>query len=330
MRRRLLLALALVALLVPFAAACGGGDDEVPGDAIAVVGGEEISKAEYDALLDRARRSFRERQQPFPKAGTREFNALKAQAVAFLVQREQFEQRANDLDITVSDRDVDTRLEQMKRQYFAGNDKRFEQQLKRSGFTEEQLRRDLRAQLIEERLFAELTKNVAVSEREISEHYRENKSDFAQPARRDVRHILVSKRALADRIYAQLRGGADFAKLAKRYSQDPSSKNRGGKLSITRGQTVPPFDRTAFALGKGELSRPVKTRFGYHVIEALTPVTPARTAPLSEVREQIRHQLLEEKRNDVMTEWVKETRKDYEDETTYQVGFAPPSAVAEQ
>ena len=111
-----------------------------------------------------------------------------------------------------------------------------------------------------------------VSDADIQEYYNTHKTQYVQPESRDVRHILVPKKALADSLYAQLKSGANFAQLAKRYSKDPGSAANGGKLTVSKGQTVPEFDKTAFSLKKGELSQPVKTQYGYHIIQALSAV----------------------------------------------------------
>ena len=85
-------------------AGCGGGDDDVPADAVAVVDGEEIASSDYDALLAQAKKSYANQKREFPKAGSQEFQTLQNQAVQFLVQREQFEQEAEDLDVEVTDK----------------------------------------------------------------------------------------------------------------------------------------------------------------------------------------------------------------------------------
>jgi foldase protein PrsA len=319
--RILVLAAALLALV---AAGCGGGDDEsVPNDAVAVVGDSEIPKAEFDALLSQAKASYKAQKRDFPKVGTPEYNNLKNQAVQFLVQRAQFAQRAEELEVDVTDKQVNDRLGQIKKQYFGGSEKRYESQLKQQGLTDEQVRKDIRAQLIQEALFKDVTENVKVSDQEIEKYYNDNRSQYGQPESREVRHILVASRKQANELYARIKDGESFAKLAKQYSKDPGSKDQGGKLTIARGQTVPPFDQTAFLLGKGVLSRPVKTQYGYHLIQPLSAVKPAKTTPLKDVKDSIKQQLLQTKRNKAMTDWVEAMKKDLRDETSYQVGFAP-------
>jgi parvulin-like peptidyl-prolyl isomerase len=320
----LILFAAVVALLL---VGCGGDDEQaVPRDAVAVVGDDEITKEEFDELLDQAKRSYATQKRDFPKAGTREYNALKNQAVQYLVQRSQFEQKAEDLDVEVTDKQVEDRLAQVKKQYFQGDQKKYEEQLKQQGLTDEQVRKDIRGQLVQEGIFKTLTDDVEVTDEDIEEYYEKNKSQYGTPESRDVRHILVPTKKLADQIRTRLEAGEDFAKLAKQYSKDPGSKDQGGKLTITRGQTVLPFDTTAFNLGVGTLSQPIKTQYGYHLIEPLSKVKPAKTTPLKDVKEQIRQQLLQTKRNEAMTKWIEDLKDDFEDETTYQVGFAPPPA----
>jgi parvulin-like peptidyl-prolyl isomerase len=317
--------LVLIALVALLASGCGGGDsDAVPNDAIAVVGDREIPKQDFDGLISQAKRSYEAQKRTFPKVGTAPYSTLKNQAVQFLVQRTQFELKAEDLDIDVTEAEVSKRLGEIKKQYFAGNEKRYKQQLKQQGLTEAQVQKDIRAQLIQEKLFEKVTADVKVSDKEIEDYYGKNKAQYGEPESREIRHILVSSKAQADKLYKQIKGGGDFAALAKKFSKDPGSKDQGGKLTIARGQTVAAFDQTAFLLPKGSLSRPVKTQYGYHIIEALSAVKPAKTTPLSKVKEQIKQQLLQNERNDTMTKWVEDTKKDFDEDTRYQVGFKPP------
>jgi foldase protein PrsA len=318
------------AALLFAAAACGGDDDgDVPSNAVAVVGDETVTKADYDRLLNQARSSYKETKRPFPKPGTEEYVQLRDQIVSYLVQRAQFAEEADNRGIEVSDEQVDKRLKQLIQQFFDGNQKRYEKQLKENGVTEDQVRSDIEAQLIQEELFKDVTKSVKVSDGEAKKYYNENKEQYQTPAQRDIRHILVknNQKALADKLAGQLRSGANFGKLARQYSQDPGSKKAGGRLEISRGQTVAPFDKVAFSIARNTISDPVKTQFGWHVIEAISAVKPAKTTPFKQVKEAIRQQLLQTKKNEKSSNYVEDLKKS--EDVTYQVGFAPRNTTTE-
>jgi parvulin-like peptidyl-prolyl isomerase len=318
----LLCALASIAL-----AGCGGSSKDVPADAVAVVDGQEIARSDYEALIAQAKKSYKNQKRDFPAAGSQEFQTLRNQAVQFLVQREQFEQKAADLDVEVTEKQVDARLEQIQKQYFGGDKAKFEKQLKEQGITETQVRNDIRSQVISEKIFEQVTGDVKVTDEQVAAYYEKNKAQYSQPESREVRHILVKTKKQADELYAQLQGGADFAALAKKFSEDTGSKANGGKVTISQGQTVAPFDRTAFALAKNAISKPVKTEFGYHIIQPLSATKAAKVTPLAEVKTSIKQQLEQTKKNEAMTKWVDDLKKDYKDKVSYATGFTPPPAA---
>ena len=322
MRRAALLAVLLVALT-----GCGG-EEQVPADAVAVVDGDEIARSDYEALISQAKKSYQSQKREFPAAGSQELQTLRNQIVQYLVQREQFEQEAADLGIEVTDEQVDARLEQILKQYFAGDRAKYEQQLTAQGMTDAQVRSEVRAQIVSERVFEQVTKDVKVTDDDVKAHYEKNASQYSRPESRDVRHILVKTKAEADDLYARLQDGADFAALAREHSEDAGSKANGGKLTISKGQTVAPFDRTAFLLETNVISKPVKTEVGYHIIQPLSEVKAAETTPLQDVKESIRQQLQQTKKNEAMTTWVGELKEDYEGKVSYAPGFAPPPTAA--
>jgi foldase protein PrsA len=323
LRRFLIFPVAAATLLLA-GVACGGGDDgDVPSNAIARVGDQTVTKAEFDRLLSQARVSYKDSNRKFPRSGTEEYAQLRDQIVKYLVLRAQYADEAEERGIEISDEQVDKRLNQLVQQYFDGNKKRYEQQLKSNGVTNDQVREDIKAQLVQEELFKDVTKDVKVSEAELQKYYRENKQQYSQPAQRDIRHILVKKnqRALAQSLAEQIRAGANFERLARRYSQDPGSKKVGGRLEISKGQTVPPFDKVAFSIPIKQVSDPVRTQFGWHVIEALTPVKAASTTPFKQVKQAIRQQLLQSKKSEASSKYVEKLEKS--GDVKYQVGFAP-------
>jgi parvulin-like peptidyl-prolyl isomerase len=295
----------------------------VPANAVAVVGSDTITKTQFNDLLAGAKRTYAARKTPFPKAGTTQYKALQDQALQYLVQQAELEQRAKDLGVAVTDKDVADRLKQIKTQYFGGSETRYKQQLKQQGLTETQIKNDLHAQILSEKLYNKVTADVKATDADVQKYYNEHKATYEQKATRDVRHILVNTKKLADDVEAQLKAGGDFAALAKKYSKDPGSAAQGGKLTISKGQTVPPFDKAAFSLKTNEVSAPVHTTYGWHIIEPLSAVKPAKQTPLKDVKAQISQQLLQTKKTDTMTKWVDGVKKDFAKDIAYQTGYAP-------
>jgi parvulin-like peptidyl-prolyl isomerase len=322
MTRLAFLALTTLALV---AAGCGGTSTAALGpDDVAVVGSQEVTKEQFQAIMARGKQSYDAQKRPFPKPGTAEYEQLKGQAVTFLIQRAEFAQEAENLGIEITDEKVDKRIEQLKKQFYGGSDKRYQKLLKEQGLTEEQAKEEVRAQLVSEELFKKVTEDVDVSQQEIRSYYNTHKTQYQQPESRDVRHILVQKKALADQLYSQLRSGGNFAALAKRHSKDPGSASNGGKLTVSKGQTVPEFDKETFELKTNQISRPVKTQYGYHIIQALSAVKPSQKTPLSKVDDSIKQQLEQQQKNETMTKWVEDTKKDYcSSKIKYQVGYKP-------
>jgi parvulin-like peptidyl-prolyl isomerase len=322
---RLVLPLLGVGLLVAGCGGGGGGSASLGGADVAAVGGQHVTKDQFQALMGRAQKSYAAQKRKFPKPGTREYENLKGQAVDFLVQRAEFEDEADDMGIHVDDKKVDERINKLIKQFYGGSHKKYEDTIKAQGLTPETARQEVKAQVISEELYKKVTDDVKVSDKELRDYYDQNKSIYVQKESRDVRHILVTKKALADQLYQQLKGGANFAKLAKKYSKDPGSAQNGGRLTITRGQTVKEFDKTAFSLKKGQLSPPVHTQYGYHIIQALSDIRPPKTTPFDKVKSSIRQQLEQQKKQDEMTKWVDGTKKKFckDDRIKYQVGYAP-------
>src|SRR5829696_5027467 len=204
--------------LAVFAVGCGsddGGSDAVPTNSVAVVGDQSIPKSEFDDLITYAKRSYDAQKRPFPKVGTPEYVQLRDQAMTFLVQRTQFEVKADELDIDVSDEAVDKRIDQYIKERHQGDKKKFDAELKSQGLSPEQARDIIRANLVQEAIFNKVTKDVKVNDEQ-------NKAQYGTPETRPVRHVLVKEKALADDLYAQLKAGGDWNAIAKKHSQDPA------------------------------------------------------------------------------------------------------------
>ena len=136
------------------------------------------------------------------------------------------------------------------------------------------------------------------------------------------------------RVVLSPKGGASFEDRAKQYSKDTTSAKVGGKLCVAHGgssgacqQTVPPFDKASFSLKTNEISQPVKSVYGYHIIQALSPIKPAHTQTFSQVASQIQLNLAQQKKQTAWADWLAKVKKDYAKKVSYQSGYTPATTT---
>lgn len=324
---RFLVKLTLPALLAAvLVAGCGGGSSASvsPGD-VAVVGNTHITQGQFNALLQQQKQSAGG---SFPKQGTSAYETMKSRIVTALVQQAERTERANADGINITTKQVNDRLTQLKKQYFSGDEKKYEAQLKKQNLTDTEVRQDVRSQLVNEALVKEITKNVKVSDSDVHDYYLKNSQLYAKPQTRDVRHVLVKSKGLADTLYAQLKAGNDktWCQVAKKYSQDPGSKNNCGKLTVSKGQTVPNFDKVAFSQTTGVVHAPIHdATYGWFVIEPLSAVHPRQVTPETQVRASIKSQLEQQDKNQAITNWINGLTKSFcgGGKIKYQIGYTP-------
>jgi parvulin-like peptidyl-prolyl isomerase len=327
MRRLFVLLLGLPLVLLAAGCGGGGGGGSVSKEDAAVVGSDHITREVLDRRLAQATCSYKLQKRVFPKAGSSEYQAIQQQILQNLVQRAELAQKAPELKVSVDDAQVEKQLKAIKKQYFGGSEKRYQAELKRQCVTDAEVRDDVRANVLSDSIYKKVTASAKVSDADVKAYYDSHQSVYTQPETRVVRHILVKDKKLADRLYGELKAGADFATLAKKYSQDPGSKAQGGQLTISRGQTVPEFDKVAFALKTGETSKPVKTQFGWHIIQAEKDATKSKKTPFAQVKEAIRQQLLQQERSSTLQKWLAGMQAEFAKKVKYATGLAPPQTT---
>jgi foldase protein PrsA len=336
MKTRLLflpLTIALVAVL----AACGGGggSGSVPADSIAKVGSTPITKTTFTALMNVAFARYKTQGQAAPKVGTAAYTQLRDQAVSFLVQEQELQQEGQKLGVSVSQKDIDQRLELIRKTYYHDSESKLEAALKKDNLSLTDLEQyNLRPTLLSEKLQKKVTSSVNVSASAAQAYYNQNKSSFTTPKTREVRHILVASKSLASKIAKQLKNGANFATLAKKYSKDTASAKQGGKLCVAHGgtsgacsQTVAPFDKAAFSLKTHEISQPIHSVYGWHVIQAIGPVRPAHTQTFKEVETQIQSNLAQQQKQTAWSTWLAKLANDFKGKVSFQTGYAPATTT---
>lgn len=153
-------------------------------------------------------------------------------------------------------------------------------------------------------------KDITLSEDEVKKFYEDNKEKFVSPKTINASHILVDQLSLANQITDELNAGMSFPEAAEKYSKCPSSK-KGGELGyFGKGAMVPEFEKSAFELAINEISQPVETNFGYHIIK-VTDIKEESHKPFQEVRDAIAKQLLSLKQQEVYYGKIKELQEKY-------------------
>jgi foldase protein PrsA len=326
---RLSLLLAGAVMLAACGGGGGGGSSSLGSDDVAVVSGQHITKSDFNELLAQAKLSFKQNGRAFPKQGTTEYETVKGQVINLLVQQAEREQKAKTLNITVTDKQVTNRLDQIKKQYFGGSQKKYLAQLKKQQLTEAQVRESIKNQLIANDLEKSVTKNIKVSDAEIHQYYLQHSQDYARPQSRDVRYILVKSKKTANLIYGQLKTAPQkktWCTLAKKYSQDPSSKNRCGAGNFSKGQTVAEFDKVLFSSPVNKVQAPIHNQqYGWFVIEPTSAIHPKSVTPEKTVKAQIKQTLLQQKQTTAVNDWATTLSKSYcsDSKIKYQTGYAP-------
>lgn len=225
--KKWLLPVALTASIAGLTACSGGGDSE----AVVETKAGNITKEEF-------------------------YTALKETSGEQVLQQLVLEEVLSD-KYKVDEKEIDERVNKLKEQY--GD--QFEMALMQSGFkNEKDFKENLKLSLLQEKA---AIKDIKVTDKEVKDYYdKEYKPEIK------ARHILVADEKTAKEVKAKLAAGEKFEDLAKTYSIDPGSKEKGGDLGwFGPGKMVPEFETAAYALEKGQISEPVKTQNGFHIIE---------------------------------------------------------------
>ena len=250
-----------------------------------------------------------------------EYDTLKNQVLEFLIRSTWLDNEADKQNINVSDKEVQKQIDAAKKQAFQ-NPADFTKFLQRSGLTEADVFFQQRGQLLEQKITQKVTKDQSkVTDAQITQYYNKNKSKFATPERRDLRIVLTKSQAKAQQAKRALGSGQSWQSVAKRFSIDQASKSQGGKLTgVAKGQQEKALDDAIFKAQKGKLVGPVKTQFGYYVLE-VSKVTAAKQQSLDESKASIKQILTSDNQRKALDKFGKDYRNRWKDQTTCRKGF---------
>jgi len=261
-------AIALVALLAFAGVAATGCKSTPSATAIAVVNNVEIPKSAVDAQIAQMKKaspaSFE------GTAGAQVETQYRAQVLNSLIQLELIKEAAKTLGVSVTTKQIDDYVSQLQTQY--GGKDALDSAMKTAGFDMAMLREQITNNLLAQAVSSKVTTGaVTITDAQVKAYYDQNKTQFSTPAQVHAEHILVSTTStvLAQNILSQVKGGADFATLAKKYSTDPGSKSSGGDLGWAAPSAyVTEFADAVSAMKVNEV-RLVKSQYGYHIIKLL-------------------------------------------------------------
>ncbi|MBM7605491.1 foldase protein PrsA [Metabacillus crassostreae] len=227
-------------------------------------------------------------------------------AIDSLITKNIIEQEVKKEKVSVSQEEVDTEIEAVIASY--GGEETFNQTLATSGLTMEDVEGDIKTNLQIEAL---LKSRIEITDEELQTYFDENKDSFAKTKQVKASHILVEDEETAKEVKEKLDGGEDFAELAKEYSTDTGSAEAGGDVGFFgAGSMVAEFEEAAFAMKVDELSEPVKSEYGYHLIK-VTDIQEAEEATLENSKEEIKGILFDEKLTTEYPTWLEEKKEEY-------------------
>ena len=210
-------------------------------------------------------------------------------ALEALISNEVVNQEADKAGIEVTQKELDAEMAVYEESY--GGTEALEQALATSGMTLADLKEEMDIYLKVEKIVGP---DIKISDEQIKTYFEENKDSFNQPSQVEASHILVATEEEADEVKAKLDDGSDFAEMA-----------------FGAGEMAPEFEEAAFSMEVDEISEPVQTDYGFHIIQ-MTGKTAAVEANLEDSKEQIKETLFDEALNTKYAEWLAEKTESYD------------------
>lgn len=230
-----------------------------------------------------------------------------SEALDLMVSNEIIRQEAEGADISITQEELDAELAEYEERY--GGAEGLEAAIAESGLTMEGLENEMENFLKVEKLIGP---DIEITDEAIETYFTENQESLSQGSQVEASHILTETKEQAEEVAKKLTEGGDFAELATKYSVDTASAENGGELgSFGKGEMDPAFEEAAFAMKPGDISDPVETEFGFHIIK-VTGKTEASEATLEDSKEQIKEILFDEALNAQYAAWIAEKQAAYD------------------
>ncbi|PRX27697.1 peptidyl-prolyl cis-trans isomerase C/foldase protein PrsA [Orenia metallireducens] len=327
------ISLILMALLLLISSIAIGAKEDNDNNLVATVNGEGITEAQLNQFtnIQQLYRELAQANRDFAQLlfssdeGKELLNEYRKQKLNSLVNMKMLEIEAKNQEITISEDEknsmLNNKIDSIKKQNQL-TEEQLVDALNSKGINsieefKKMIWQDNKDEILIQKLQQEVVDGVVITEEEVENYYEENKSKFKRPARVKARHILVTTddktdqeaKAKAKEVINKLKEGADFATLAKEYSEGPSAENGGDLGYFSKGQMVPAFEQAAFNLQVDEISEPVKTKFGYHIIK-VEDKQEAEIVSLADAKEKIKNLLTQQAQQAKWNSFVKGLKED--------------------
>jgi foldase protein PrsA len=339
-------------------AACGGG---MPGNSVATVGDQTIKRSTFDhwmriITISQASQTNpnaaktaavpdapdfekcvaqKKKTAPKPAKGQPEpteaqfktqckqqYDQFKSEVLGFLIRSTWLDQEAQKQKVKVTDKEVQKQIDDIKKQQFTQKGS-YEKFLQTAGLTNEDVLFQQRVRELQNKITQKVTKGKdRVTDAQIADYYEKHKSQFATQERRNVRIVLTKTKDKAAQAKSALDSGQSWKSVAKKFSIDQASKNKGGELQggVAKGQQEKALDTAIFAADKGKITGPVKTQFGWYVFE-VEKITKGKQQTLEESKANIKQQLASQQQNNALKKFGDDYRKRYKATTDCRKGY---------
>lgn len=319
MKSKVAVIAAIIMVMGIFASGCGlieKTPEAIAKEKVAKVGSEYITRGELDEMMVPTKAQIAAQNGGDNYLTSNDGKAAvvseEKQVLQNLIESKVLEQQAASLKLFKDEKEIEdginSKMADLVKSYKTQTD--LDKELQTEKISSTLLKKLLRIQVVGEKVYNYTIKNVNVTEDDIKKYYDENKDSITEKTNTmEVSHILVSTEAEAKDIKAKLDKGGDFKALAKQYSIDTATKDNGGSLGTVEyndSNYDATFVQAAMKLKEGQISDPVKTSYGYHIIK-VTKKTIYPTVPYDKAKESIKEQLLYNKQQqaytDALTKW---------------------------
>jgi foldase protein PrsA len=247
------------------------------------------------------------------------FTSLSSQVMDFLIRAYWYQADAVKQHVTVTNAEVEQQFATEKNSEFP-TASQFNTFLTESGYTLQDLLYRTRVQLIYNKLLAKET--TPISSADISNYYNAHKSQYGTAETRNLRIVLTKSQSQAQAALSALKSGQSWDAVAKKYSIDPTTKDKGGVLDgVSEGGEDAALEQAAFSAPINKVEGPVKGQFGYYVVE-VTKITPGTQKTLAEVTSQIRSTLTSAQSSSAQTKVDNRVKKEYGTQTKCRTAYA--------